>query len=518
MENKDQKSEVSSDGHNELYIVANYDIPKDFLLLCIEMGYSPLGLFSQHMVHSGRTEITLKQTNFNWSHAWKRFFGSSQRGAFPIYPINRLKQILSEKAAPIMIYDSSNGGVSNFFLLMRNHIRNRLKYQSKILHPACLATNHKFSFPTYIVTGPPGCGNMVYQRIVQEIMYVTPQDEKSRSQIEILLNQYCLQHWSLLQTAISQKLSDCGFFEMSGAPGGFEKFQFFMPFLNVSTGTDTTEATPITITGQPVKVYSWSNPTMFSHEPLSSSSVRAYRSNNVSCIQLIRHPLDVLVSIAGKVSVLASEDHSDRTELCRELLSNENWVKSMVDALGEYFSLVADARSEISILTYEGLIENPVNTIISLSQSLDREINENEAKKIWSKWSDRPALSKTHSWDPRKGKWMELLPAVYCEYIMRSKLNSAAQSLGYKIERSDFNAQIYFPEKPKLSRRIVELEDGRYHTLIGKNIDETNEHVCIFEGDDTGLVITGSKEIKTHLATLSKSKFLSDILKSASWE
>ena len=32
---------------------------------------------------------------------------------------------------------------------------------------------------------------------------------------------------------------------------------------------------------------------------------------------------------------------------------------------------------------------------------------------------------------------MELLPAAYCEYIMRSKLN-AAQLLDAEIERSDF--------------------------------------------------------------------------------
>ena len=78
---------------------------------------------------------------------------------------------------------------------------------------------------------------------------------------------------------------------------------------------------------------------------------------------------------------------------------------------------------------------------------------------------------------------MELLPAAYCEYIMRSKLNAAAQLLGYKIERSDFNAKIYSPQKRKLSRKIVELEDGRYHLLSEKGSIRVTLTLH-FEGDD----------------------------------
>ena len=391
---KMQRSKVLPKAVTEIYIVSHREIPTEFLSLCLDKGFVPIGLFVENMDHTVSGQVNAERHTLARLRQLTGVLRSTKPKAIPTFPIHCLEQRLLEKAVPVMIYGSPNSDALKFFLMTRNYLRNKLRYRSTILHPACLATQHQFKFPTYIVSGPPGCGNMVYQRVVQDILSSTQNCAKNRCKVETLLYQYCLEHWQLLQSAVSEKLSDSGFFTISGAPGGFERFQFFLPYSRVSKGTNEMEATPITITGQTVKVYSWSNPIMFSHEPLSYSSALAYAKNNVSCIQLIRHPLDVLISIAGKVSVLASSDHSNRTDLCRELLSNEDWVKSMVDALGEYFTLVADARSEIQIYSYEELIENPIENVVALSQSLDRKINKNEAQKIWSKWSARPALSK----------------------------------------------------------------------------------------------------------------------------
>ena len=427
-------------------------------------------------------------------------------------------------APPIFIDDIARGDTDHFTGEVRS-VRYELRlFDNRIVHPAALAGLLPCRTKTYMFTGFPSSGNMIFQRCLSGVLAAAGAKKApvSRSRLEGLLTHYALSHWYTTSDLFVSHFQDDGLYANMGAPCGFGLGGVYMEAetpLPIRK-PERSQAGTICISGFGMWHHAWANPYHASHEPITPASVAAYRARNVSCVQLVRHPLDVLVSIAGKLAstayseVLSAKEARNQGVIC--IMNRDAWVHSMIDTLENYYCAIAATKNDVDYLTYEDLLSDPVATIRKLAATFGCSVTDEAAHGIWQLWVDIPAAGPGHRWDPRAEKWKEFMPARFAGRLIGSKLEVAAREFGYSFSREDFRGPSRVSDEVELDYRVIALEEGRYNVLVGKEIVISDNGFYAASNRETGLFASAPIHARASVDRLLNSPLAKDVLKSIS--
>lgn len=487
----------------------------------VAFGFRPIGLFSRTGVAVSGSGTVVLDTALVREFAAET--GVSVPDNITVESLDRDEFIKRGKdgAPPIFIDDIVKSETDHFndeVQFVRYAAR---LFENRIVHPAALAGLHLSRTKTYMFTGFPSSGNMIFQRCLGDVLdanTATAGSAAVRNRLEGLLGHYAVSHWHTFSDLIRSHFQDDGLYSVAGAPCGFGLGSIYM---NVDPRESSEERFgDICVSGFPMWHHAWANPYHASHEPLTPGGAAAYKLRNVSCIQIVRHPLDVLVSIAGKLTIVSQSEEitaeEARNQAVVSMMNRDAWVHSMINALEKYYCAIAAARDQFECLRYEDLLSEPVSTIQNMGRMFGCDVTEASARDIWQRWSDKPAAGEGHRWDPRAEKWKEFVPARFCDRLMGSKLEAAAEAFGYHFSREDFGGPSRESDKVALNDRIIAVEEGRYSVLLGKEIVLSNDGFSYARNRETGLFAAGPAHVRASIDRLLNSSLVKDVAAASS--
>lgn len=474
-------------------VVGTLASAKTLLAVLVAFGFRPVAIYSRTDNAQAGAVLPIDMDIARNYAAETRVACPSDRLEIPIVDQSSFTEMLARKTLPVFIAD-----VGQFKEELR-YLRYRMRiFEQRILHPAALVGLHLSRAKTFVLAGFPSSGNMIFQSCLNDLLAQNPQAVNlQRSPLESLLCHYALSHWHSLSEAIATSFDDYGLHVHMAAPCGFG---LAGDFLELESPVPAQagffgQAGDVVVGGLRMWHHAWANPYHASHEPITLGAAVAYQRRNVDCIQIVRHPLDVLVSIAGKL-VYHTQTHEPSKKDARaaavvELMNCDAWVHSMIDALERYYVAVAAAKDQIHLLRYEDLLSAPVATIQKMSEIFCVRPSAEIADDIWQKWAGADVAGEGHRWEPGVGKWMRFLPSRFADRIIGSSLEAAAAAFGYVFEPNGFQGPDSRHGRALLNDRLIALEEGRYNVLVGKQIVLGHEGAYRGVNQKTGMFISG---------------------------
>jgi hypothetical protein len=492
---------------------------KTFLEVLVSFGFRPVALYSRNGAFEAGTNLPIDMSIVRLYATETGVAPPSGSVAVPVLDQSGFADMANREPVPIFVADIERGGVEQFKEELR-YLRYRMRlFDQRILHPAALAGLHPFRARTFMFTGFPSSGNMIFQRCLNEVLAENPGiAHVQRSPLERLLSQYALSHWQTLSEIVATHFDESGLYVHMGSPCGFGLGGDFLelespePAMAGFFG----RAGDVIVGGVRMWHHAWASPYHASHEPITLGAAKAYRTRNVDCVQIVRHPLDVLVSIAGKLTYHSRSDalseKDARAAAVTGLMNCDVWVHSMIDALERYYVAVVAAKDHIHLLAYENLLSEPVLTIQRMATMFGGSVSADAAGRIWRKWADEPAAGGGHRWEPGAGKWKRFLPARFANRLIGSKLEAAAATLGYTFERDGFQGPDGINENVMLNDRLIALEEGRYNLLVGKDVVLLHDGAHRGINPETGMFISGPLHAQGAIERVLHSPIVKDIL------
>jgi hypothetical protein len=500
-------------------ILGSLTSAKTLLSCLIAFGFRPVAIYSR--TESTQADDTLS-IDMDVARAYAAETGimcSMESVSIPIVNQLRFMDMATRDSLPIFVSDIGNFKEEIRFLRYRMRI-----FEQRILHPATLAGLHIFRAKTFMLAGFPSSGNMIFQSCLNDLLAKNPQIAVAqRSSLESLLSHYALSHWQDISESTATAFDDYGLHIHMAAPcgfglaGNFLELESPMPDQAGPLG----QAGDVVMGGLRMWHHAWANPYHASHEPITMGAAAAYRRQGVECIQIVRHPLDVLVSIAGKLTYHLQahglSKQAARTAAVIELMNCDAWVHSMIDALERYYAAVVAAKDQIHILRYEDLLSAPVATIQMMAGFFGATVSAEASQDIWRKWAGADVAGEGHRWEPGEGKWMRFLHRRFAERLIGSKLETAAAALGYDFAPDGFQGPDNRKGGTLLNHRLIALEEGRYSVLVGKKMVLAHEGGYWGVNHKTGMFISGPSHARSAIDQLLASPIIETILLAGSY-
>jgi len=378
--------------------------------------------------------------------------------------------------------------------------RGVVKLKGPIIHPAVFADHYRSPHRRFQLIAFPGSGNTVVQAVFSQLTeaglpaYTAPDDLASRQ-----ISQYCYHYYFSLYNLVSSLFDLHGRWRADGAPSHTRYGGVYVPIGG--------ERNKVSVSGLPQRAYTWAQRWNGSHEPLTAKAIQFFAEQNFQIIQILRHPLDLIVTNAAKITSLSGNREPSL------LIQNEEWMTSMLDVLEGYFKGISEHHTEVDCVKYEDLLADPARTIRQLANIIDADVSDETIAGIWNGVKGRILSGDAgHYWNPSAGKWMQYIPARYADRIMASPLREYAARLGYRIEREMFKGDAVFTPSGRCSELDLAWQDARWEAPTGKQPGLRHPDLYRVHDAGLGLLFIGSMRYKDEMERLRHSPIFADLL------
>lgn len=425
--------------------------------------------------------------------------------SIPVLDEESFKAMVAEKQVPIVI-GAYGLRERDYFRETLLFARNYLKVTAPLIHPGALCDRFCFPPKRFLITGYPGSGNMVVQKCVELLLAAGGGTTWSPSSLCNSLSQYALYYWYSLSDTIIKAFDGHGrWMDFSGPT------HIRWGALHIALSS---EETYTSITGLPMRAYAWANPWTSSHEPLTKACTSFFREQGFKIIGISRHPLDIIVSNAAKLTA----EGGDRAP--QILLQNEEWFEEMVKMLEAYFARIIRNLDDVIMVRYEDLLADPTATLQKLADAMGISTNGTDYKKIWEEGVKGKTLSddRGHYWAPKENKWQEYLPPRYAERICDSRLHGYAKKLGYRIDKEDFKGELSDIPENDCDLMNVAWQEARWEIPTGKPPKILHKDIVLKNFEALGIKTITRKPYQPIIDELVESRMFIDVMQAARLE
>ena len=361
-------------------------------------------------------------------------------------------------------------------------------------HISHLSGNYSFQKKRFFAVGAPGSGNMIFSRICSEILKLRDLNSTSPKTDSIgrFFEKQSLCYMAFVRARFRAALKPFLIADSIGPEGfGHCFYQATVSRDKLKKGGDG-EILEFFSSALPLNHQSWANPIHTSHASLLMQDLKHFRLTNTDVIQIVRHPLDNLLSIVSKIAFYSAPSSLVlRDAIISRLLNTDPWFYTLFDAIQEYYENICRNRELMKIIKYEDLFENPKRTTQKMATYLRRSISEDEASKIYSSLANKRFVENGHRWKPGFDKWKRYIPRKYESYLDRSNLSKVCHILDY--DSPDFSQLPNLEDSfvPPASNERLALEEIRYYFLINKQPYFKHPNIKLIEDPVTGIKVGG---------------------------
>lgn len=421
---------------------------------------------------------------------------------------NAFRRSVRQSDIPVLLGCIGRTGRNSVGRLL-SYAREVLGLTGDVLHPVVLCDRYSNPHKRFAVIGFPGSGNMIVQNICQELLPSSGHPIWARDPLSAKLTSYALSYWGSLREQIAHAFDNDDCPQVVAGPTHMRYGNFYLSMRD--------HPIEVFVAGLPQRSHVWANPWHSGHEPLTAKTLEHFSEQNFHLLQILRHPLDLVVSNAAKITVASGE------RVPELLLQNDDWMEGMLQAVEVYYAGIAENQnaSGVTLLRYEALMADPVRTIMQLAELLGVECAESGAGAIWSALSNRPLAGAGHKWAPGAGKWRTFIPRRFVDRIRASRLREYAEAVGYRFEATDFEGSRDAIPENVCNDMYLAWEDGRWEVITGKPRALVHSDVCRVHDEESGLLALGARQYELAIDRLVQSSDLRNLMaagKGDAWE
>ena len=183
-----------------------------------------------------------------------------------------------------------------------------------------------------------------------------------------------------------------------------------------------------------------------SHELPSRANYELYASYGYRILPIVRHPLDILVSLAGKsplslreeAAIRSAADPTERRRLeqaarsraTQARLNDDRWLRLAAAALTRFFAEQAKLQLTWPLLRFEDALADPIGFVASLSRRLGLNVADKRIAEIAGAIGAKQ-LAPGHFGQPSCGKWRKAFTPDRLHFLESFGLFETAEELGY---------------------------------------------------------------------------------------
>jgi hypothetical protein len=183
-----------------------------------------------------------------------------------------------------------------------------------------------------------------------------------------------------------------------------------------------------------------------SHELPSRAIYELYAAYGYRILPIVRHPLDILVSLAGKsplsldeeAAIRSAPDAAERRRLeqaargraAQARLNDDSWLRLAAAALTRFFAEQAKLQRIWPLLRFEDALADPVGFVASLSRRLELDVADKRIAEIAGAIGAKQ-LAPGHFGQPSCGKWRKAFTPDRLRFLEGFGLFETAEELGY---------------------------------------------------------------------------------------
>ncbi len=351
-------------------------------------------------------------------------------------------------------------------------LRQKWGFRGRIVHPASLAELATFKVQKAHVSGFPGSGNMVLQRLLTDL---SSGRDVYYEKAESLLAGYAGDYFRQVDHFMKDAFKDFDLpieRERAIFRDVWAKFFYSEDFLSAGGG----RGRAILMFGLPAP-FGVSGSLHASHEPIDMEAVAYWRQRGFKCFVIVRHPLDVIVSNAAKMTNWRGDRYP------QALTQNWDWVMSMAGAIEQYFYSYLESWNFIDIYRYEDLGMG-LPFVRRLADSLGTRHSEQALMQIYERSYGKPVGTAGHLWRPNTSKHQQYFTKNQIESLRGTVLAELAREFGYEFEAESCPEQVA-PAPGDMAVDKKTFTDLRYWGVTGKNpVLFGDSDVSTYEGEN----------------------------------
>jgi len=305
-----------------------------------------------------------------------------------------------------IIKNAYKASINNVPLMQRYlNIYNIYKSNEKIL------ANHAITF------GLQGAGNVVFQKIILELLPHSSIHRRAAIQNSIKINLFRRLGEKIQgNTRVEIGYSTPGFLNgyIARNDSGKIEEEEFICFPAIPSPTPLVDR----ILGL--------------HAPPSQNIIDLYLKNHGFPFIFIRHPIDVMMSYATKIS----PTNADREKYRNDNLSNSLFVSKFAWAIENFWKKLSTINEDVLIFRYEDLIYRPENTIAMIAKSVGhKNLNRIDMERLKTIVNGKEFFS-NHKHNIKSRDWLKHIPANNFEYF--ESIRPIAEKYGYEWPKSNW--------------------------------------------------------------------------------
>ena len=182
------------------------------------------------------------------------------------------------------------------------------------------------------------------------------------------------------------------------------------------------------------------------HQVPSPETIRFYADKGYASIVVVRHPLDILTSLASKFS------RGDARLTPGRYIADRAWLRGTASLLADFYRPALPFANQINIVRYEDCLANPIGFVQRVGQVLGLEVSEVDAEEPASMVGTKE-FSPRHFNRPGTDKWRDFFTPDLLDAVRDAGIWDVFEPLGYHEPAPQSARGIAFAE-PSLKRQI----------------------------------------------------------------
>lgn len=432
-------------------------------------------------------------------------FSIIQKIKFDTLKVNNIKIISKNDFEQIIIKDQytiilAHNECNNFIDII-SYISKYHKQIKKYYHPVSFLKKSNFfkrfvkkTEYKHIITGFPGSGNIIYQKIFQEINIIKSKKFmiKKKEEYENLSKYFASLFHNTILNFVKEFLSKKTKKEIDYIVPVLVRN--FIGFYYVKFKDDKNYSM---INNIPIYQHLWEDHFVGQHGLNDKSFFSKFENIFYKQVYILRHPLDIITSNAGKIMM---EITGERTNIVN-LVNHKNYLLPMIDALINYLEILIKNRKDYIFLSYEDLIINPKKTISKVSNHLKMKLTNNEINKIQFKLLGKNLVddqeftsrNKKHFWNMEFNKYKKYIFNDNLNYIKKTRLNKLCDYFGYSIELKNNDQKMNDNFHLNKYQYDFAINEYKYYLNVNKKIEIKDKDVFFTLSDNNPEFCTNIK-------------------------
>lgn len=345
-------------------------------------------------------------------------------------------------------------------------LANEFDLPTRLLHPAFLADHLRLDYTGHVLLlGFPGAGGDTFQHVIAPLLERQRKPYGAKEQLlASLASEY---HSHALRPTVDSLFNLGGRYSSVESTVRGDRIRIEMQLSHQRLAM---------AWGLRSKTYLYER-LHVSHERLTDDTFRTFRGMHWTILVVVRHPLDIIVSIAEG--------------LCRSpqpILANLDWFRTTALLVKEYYESALEHHDRITVLRYEDLLSRPADTIRSVARAMDVEVDQQNAAALWKLVEAKAvpsAVGSGHDGILRTapGTWRGLCGVRHIQILSQLGYGPFLDALGYHETLQTGTANgVARGEDEHLLRgrdcRDAAYGDFAYHVLYDKPLHFRHETFC----------------------------------------